>query len=72
MTPKDVLRELLGLFVDDGSLAVNLLVWTAAGGVVLPLVSPGGHWQAPLLFAGYLAVLVENVLRAARGGRAGG
>ncbi len=69
MTLRAILGELFGLFVDDGSLAVNLLVWTALAGGALALLSDGGLWRAPALAAGYLAILVENVLRAARDSR---
>ena len=63
MTAKEIFNELFGLFVDDGSLAINLLLWTALAGGALALFTVGGAWQAPLMTAGYLAILVENVLR---------
>ncbi len=66
MTIGAILRELFGLFVDDGSLAINLLLWTACAGGALALFTVGGAWQAPLMVAGYLAILAENVLRAGR------
>lgn len=69
MTFRAILNELFGLFVDDGSLAVNLLAWTALAGGALALFGGGGAWPAPAMAAGYLAILVENVLRAGRGGR---
>ena len=68
MTVTAILRELFGLFVDDGSLAIHLLVWTGVAGGALALLTDGGAWQAPLMVAGYLAILIENVLRAARNG----
>ncbi len=68
MKPKAILQAFFGLFVDDGSLAINLLVWSAIAGVVLPRLSAGETWPAPLLFAGYLLILLENVIRAARNG----
>ena len=68
MTLGAILRELFGLFVDDGSLAVNLL-WSALAGGALALLTDGGSWQAPMMVAGYLAILVENVLRAGRDSR---
>ncbi len=71
MKPIAFLRELFGLFVDDGSLAVNLLVWTAAAAALLPHLPLAEEWLAPLLFAGYLLVLVENVVRATRKARSG-
>ena len=69
MTLGAILRELFGLFVDDGSLAVNLLLWSALAGGALALLTDGGSWQAPMMVAGYLAILVENVLRAGRDSR---
>lgn len=66
MTAKEIFNELFGLFVDDGSLAVNLLLWTALAGGALALLTDGGAWQAPLMTVGYLAILVENALRATR------
>jgi hypothetical protein len=71
MTPKAIFNELFGLFVDDGSLAINLLVWTAVAAVVLPRLPLGDGWPAILLLAGYLIILIENVVRAARNHRAG-
>ncbi len=71
MTAKDILGELFGLFVDDGSLAINLLLWTAAAALVLPRLALPEPWPAPLLLAGYLAILLENVLRTARKNGAG-
>ncbi len=68
MTVSAILRELFGLFVDDGSLAINLLVWTGVAGGALALFTGGGAWQAPLMVAGYLAILIENVLRAVGNG----
>ena len=66
MSFKEILSELFGLFVDDGSLATNLLLWTVLAGGALALRTDGGSWQAPMMVAGYLAILVENVLRAGR------
>lgn len=63
-------RELVGLFVDDGSLALALIVWVAAAGLLLPYLPAGAQWAAPILFlAGCLAILAENVGRAARRSR---
>ena len=71
MTAKDIFNELFGLFVDDGSLAINLLAWTAVAALVLPRLALPEPWPAPLLLAGYLAILLENVLRTARNHRSG-
>lgn len=60
------LKEVYGLFVEDGSYAVGILVWVLLAALVLPHVPVLGLWRAPLLFAGMLFLLVENVLRTAR------
>jgi hypothetical protein len=61
---KKIARELVGLFVDDGSLAAVVLVWIAVCGLVLP----SGPWHGLILFLGLALILVENVLRGARKG----
>jgi hypothetical protein len=63
---KSIGREVLGLFVDDGSFAVAIVVWLTAAVVGLPRVAPDGRWCGPVLFAGLVLVLVESVLRYAR------
>jgi hypothetical protein len=63
-------RELVGLFVDDGSLALVLIAWVAAAGLLFPYLLAGTQWAAPiLLLAGCLAILAENIGRAARRSR---
>jgi hypothetical protein len=60
-----VLRELIGLFVDDGSLALMILVVVMLARV-LATVMPDLHLMAgAMLLFGCLGVLVANVARAA-------
>lgn len=62
-TLKAVLRELIGLFVDDGSLALEILAIVSAAAISqieipnMPLVSGG------ILLFGCLGVLLVNVWR---------
>jgi hypothetical protein len=63
---RETLRELLGLFVDDGSLALALLAWTAVAGLALPRLGLPMGLAAPSLFLGYLVILLENLARTAR------
>ncbi len=58
-----ILRELVGLFVDDGALAVLALLWLAISWWLLPLLA-GPVACAVLLFAGLAAVLAYSVARA--------
>ena len=62
----DAGRELLGLFVDDGSLVVAVLAWIAVAVLVFPHLPIGDRWLAVALFLGLALILVENLLRAAR------
>jgi hypothetical protein len=61
-----ILRELLGLFVDDGSLAIAVLAWVAIIAFILPAADVGESWRALLLFLGCIAILIENLIRSAR------
>jgi hypothetical protein len=62
-------RELLGLFVDDGSYAAAILVWVGLAVVALPRLGLGARWDGPVLFAGLAAILIQSVLRFARRSR---
>jgi hypothetical protein len=63
------LRRLVGLFVDDGSLALAVVAWLCliALSAVLWPAAVGG--LALLLGLGLLAILAENVLRTGRAKR---
>ncbi len=63
---KSIAREVFGLFVDDGSFALAILIWLALVVVVLPSVAVGAHWAGPVFFAGLALILIESVLRFAR------
>jgi len=63
---KTAWEEFLSLFIDDGSLAIGILVWVAIVGLLFPRLPNSTQWGAPLLFVGLAAILVENVLRRAR------
>jgi hypothetical protein len=59
-------RELLGLFVDDGSLAIAVLAWVAVVALAFPALPIDSGWLVFVLFAGVALIFAENVLRAAR------
>lgn len=63
---RTVFRELYGLFVDDGSFALAVVVWLVAAWFVLTQLDPRALWAGPLLFAGLAVILVESVWRRAR------
>lgn len=66
---RSIARELWGLFVDDGLLAILAIVWIAAVGLAAHALwrTPASHWAPALVFAaGLLVILAESVTRAAR------
>jgi hypothetical protein len=63
---KTIFAGLIGPFIDHGSFAIAIVVWLGLGWFVLPHVPLPHVWQAPVLFAGLLAILLESVLGAAR------
>ena len=65
----DAARELLGLFVDDGSLAIAVLAWVVIAVLAFPTLPIDSGWLAIVLFAGLALILAENVLRSARRAR---
>ena len=60
------IRELWGLFVDDGSYAFLICVWVAVCLVVLPALSVPLAYRPVVLIAGLIAILFENVFRSSR------
>lgn len=66
---KTVFSELLGLFVDDGSLVLAVLAWVVGGVICLRSHMVPPHAEAVLLFIGIVALLAENIERTARAHR---
>jgi hypothetical protein len=59
--------EVVGLFVDDGSLALLAVIWVALVGVGLRLLDvPPPEFAGLALFGGLAALLAASVWRAAR------
>ena len=63
---KSIVRELYGLFVDDGSFAIAILVWLGLAVAMVPRATVGAWWAGPALFVGLAVILIESVLRFAR------
>jgi hypothetical protein len=55
--------------VDDGRFALTILIWLAALGLLAPRLGLPTIVPPVLLAVGLAAILVESVLRAARGRR---
>jgi hypothetical protein len=58
-----ILREIFGLFVDDGKLATVVLAWIAIVALSLARIFGRGHWTGPVFFMGIALILIESVLR---------
>lgn len=66
-TLRAILAEIIGLFVDDESLALPLVLWCGGiGAAVLLLPGLPVPFAAALLLAGCVGILLTNVMRAAR------
>jgi hypothetical protein len=59
-------REIAGLFFDDGSLAIAVLVVLGLTATLVVTTSLDGPVAALFLVGGTVAALVENVVRTAR------
>ena len=62
----NVLRELAGLFVDDGALALTIMAVVIAAGLVAILIPDAPLAAGAILLLGCLGVLFTNVVRADR------
>ena len=63
---KTVWSGFIGLFVDDGSLAVAILAWLALCWLALPRLGLPTALPPVILFAGLVVILVESTARRAR------
>jgi len=64
-----VVKELVGMFVDDGNLALLALILIAAIAAAVKLLALPPLAGGCLLLVGCLAILVESARRAARAAR---
>jgi hypothetical protein len=62
---RSTVDELAGLFVDDGSLAVLVVIWFAVCWLLLPKLGLPLPMLPVLLFVGLVAILAESAVRRA-------
>lgn len=62
-------RELVGLFIDDGSFALAILAWVLGGVICIRVLGIPPADEGFLLAAGLALLLAENVERTARDAR---
>jgi hypothetical protein len=70
-TLKTIGREALGLFIADARFTLALVAWIAIAGVISGLLSRSPVVGALLLFAGFAAILIENLVHVASSDRSG-
>ena len=61
-----IYREIVGMFIDDGNLAILALVLIAAVTGLVKLFALPALWGALGLLVGCLAILADSVRRAGR------
>lgn len=63
---KTIFCEIVGLFVDDGSFALAILLWLGIMWLISPRLNLPPGWKCLILFAGLVLILVESTMRYAR------
>jgi hypothetical protein len=63
---KAIWSELLGLFVDDGSFAIAILVWLGMNWFLSTYLLRQSEWGGVVLFAGLGLILLESATRRSR------
>lgn len=63
---KAIWSELLGLFVDDGSFAIAILVWLGMSWLLSTNLLRQSEWGGVVLFAGLGLILLESTTRRSR------
>jgi hypothetical protein len=63
---KTILREIYGLFVDDGAFALAILIWLSFMRWAASHLRPSLAISAIILFSGLALILIESTARYAR------
>jgi hypothetical protein len=63
---QNIFREIFGLFVDDGSFALAILLWLAIVRWVTPHFNISPSMTGIILFAGLALILAESATRYSR------
>ena len=61
-----VARQVFGLFVDDGGMAVAVLAWLAVVGLLSRLATLSAVWRGPVLLVGLVFLISWACLRSVR------
>ena len=63
---RTIFREIYGLFVDDGTFALLILLWLGLTVFLIPYLGWLPRWRGPLLFLGLAAILLTSAIRYSR------
>jgi hypothetical protein len=63
---QNIFREIFGLFVDDGSFALAILLWLAIVRWATPHFNIPSGMTGVILFAGLALILAESAVRYSR------
>ena len=63
---KTILYEIFGLFVDDASFALAILLWLALVKILTPHLGISARWSGIILFLGLALILAESTMRFAK------
>lgn len=63
---RTILREVFGLFVDDGSFAFAIVIWLVVVKLVSPHLGMAALRSGFILFGGLAAILIRSVLHASQ------
>jgi hypothetical protein len=63
---RTIFREIFGLFVDDVSFALLILVWLGLTALLLPYLGWVPRWRGVILFLGLATILMGSAIRYAR------
>jgi hypothetical protein len=63
---KTILREIFGLFVDDASFALAILLWLVVVRTLTPHMGIPARWSGIILFTGLALILAESTTRYAK------
>lgn len=63
---KTIVQELFGLFIDDGSFALAIVVWIGVLWFLAWRVLYSAAWSGAVLFAGLGLILLASTIRRSR------
>jgi hypothetical protein len=63
---KTILHEIFGLFVDDASFALAILLWLVLVKTLTPQLGISTRWTGVILFTGLALILAESTIRYAK------